>query len=1168
MAAERRDNATPESNRTVRERLCEAFERQWQEAAQRAGERPRVEDYLAQIPESERSGLIQELLLLDQEYRSRVGDPSSVSEYQQRFPDYARLIGIVLGQASGVGLARERIGNYRVLKVLGRGGMGIVYKVKHEQLGRVRALKLLAGHLVDNHEAVERFRAEVENTGRLDHPNIVQAIDAGEISGEYFLVMDFVDGWNLGQLVEEYRQRQELVPMGVACELIRQAASGLQHAHEHLLVHRDIKPSNLMLNRKGEVKILDLGLARFVAEQEPRTRLTLPFGGMGTPDYMAPEQGEDASTADIRADIYSLGCTLYYLLTGNVPYGGEQYKSLWRKQLAHRESPIPSLRDDRPDAPPELQDILERMMAKRPEDRYAEPGQVVAVLSPLSDAGQLQAMVTLLEQSQPSSSPSPGKSSGPLSSGTAPPSRTVPRPPSSRPFRPSPWSLARIWRRSRRWMIVAVPVAVVAILVGIWVYRSLFQASPDDPEADRLGVELALLPGLNGKWWFDEMPWLTPAVRQAIDEAIHTRGSQAALGGKPDEYLNPNVLAVQQWLLTLVDGCRDSLSEKQAMLLDRLIALSKDNLLDEDLRKELEAAYLRFVEGRQELKGWNGADLYTRALLEHKLALLKDDSGLAKQSQQAYKAAWAALQSGDGSAQRLAPLCRADSARLCASALKDYKEADQQFAEALARENLSVFFRVTTLVARGEASSASSKYQDAITSMRFEDAKTYFDASGNGASAARKISGNHPLRACVSERYAWSLMDQWRVEEAFEQFDDAVKIRWANLRESDNRNKFAWIYVFHNRHGIAMTKRYRGSIAEARTDYDSLLADIEEKLKEEQAAGESWPGQQRYLRDLRERLSNSNERRADCELYQGLDGGSQLKVAAKFYKAAYDTGEDSRLRLAFACKRCIAMALSGNVETARQELNDEKVSKREVIGEDSERAEYLRRLAYAVLALKENHSGAKQDQLRAFLGSLQGMPDNGRRETLEMQLLGAELLLRSDLESKANAATASDTSFLSRLLQPLRSNAALLPFLRRHYDLLIEAMGDENPDRTARYIQILHGPEQQRTPAAATLSFHLREDKGICVVQPPLTEAQPFRSKCFALPFGRQQVKKAVPGKLAPELLELVRKWRDEKREVEVLWSDSASWPPGQQERALSVDDFPFKDELKFAKLK
>lgn len=1165
MAAERRDDATPESMRTVRERLCEAFERQWQEAEQRAGERPRVEDYLAQIPPSDRSGLIQELLLLDQEYRSRVGDPSSVNEYQQRFPDYARLIGIVLGQNSAVGLARERIGNYRVLKVLGQGGMGIVYQVKHEQLGRIRALKLLAGHLVDNHEAVERFRSEVENTGRLDHPNIVQAIDAGEVSGQYFLVMDFVDGWNLGQLVEEYRQRQEFMPVAVACELIRQAAIGLQHAHEHLLVHRDIKPSNLMLNRKGEVKILDLGLARVVADQDSHTRLTLPFGGMGTPDYMAPEQGEDASTADIRADIYSLGCTLYYLLTGNVPYGGDQYKSLWRKQLAHRESPIPSLRKDRPDAPSALQAILEQMMAKQPQDRYLEPAEVVAAVAPLADVTELQSMLALLEQSQSSSS-LPGRSSARTNARTAPPSRTLQRRPSSLPSLASRWF--RTLRGSRRWMLIALPVAAAAILLGYWAYQSTFQPPPDDPDADRVGIELALLPGLNGKWWFDEMPWLTPAVRQAIDESLQAQGSQALLGGNPDEYLNPNVLAVQEWLLTVIANCRDRLSEKQAALLDRLIELSKQNLLDEDLRKELEAAYSGFIEGREELKGWSGVDLYTRALLEHKLALLKDDTGLAKQSQQAYKGAWGALQSAAGSAEKLAPLCRADSARLCASALKDYKEADQQFAEVLARENLSVFFRVTTLVARGEASSASSKYLDSSTALRFEDAKTYFSASGNGSSAGRKISGNHPLRAYVSERYAWSLMDQWRVEEAFDQFDDAVKIRWANLKESENKNRFAWIYVFHNRHGIAMTKRYRGSIAEARTDYDSLLADIEEKLQEEQAAGESWPGQQRYLRDLRERLSNSNERRADCELYQGLDGGAQLKVAARFYQAAYDAGEDSRLRLAFACKRCIAMALSGNVETARQELNDEKVSKREVIGEDAERADNLRRLAYAVLALKEEGTSAKQDPLRAFLGSLQRTSDSDRRENLEMQLLAAELLLRSGLESKAGTATASDASLLSRPLLPLRSNVALLPFLRRHYDLLIEAMGEENPDRTARYIQILHGPEQQRTPTAVTLSFHFTDDKGICVVQPPLTESQAFRPKCFVLPFGRQQLKRAAHGKLAPELLALVQKWRDEKRELEVLWSDSASWPAGQQERALSLDDFPFKDELKFAKVK
>jgi serine/threonine protein kinase len=276
------------------------------------------------------------------------------------------------------------LGPYQLLQHLGEGGAGQVFKARHVKMDRLVALKIIRKELLADAEAVSRFRREVQVLSRLDHPNVVHGYDAGPAGATYFLAMEYVEGTDLARLVKECGP----LPVMQACAYIRQAALGMQHAHERGLVHRDIKPHNLIMSlREGRIKVADLGLARLprAANEEATAAQTTggltPVGAvmMGTLDYMAPEQALDFHKADIRADIYSLGCTLWYLLVGQAPFaGGTQAQRL----LSHQSKEPPVIEKLRTDVPAGLAGVLRRMLAKRPEDRYQTPAEVAQAVTP------------------------------------------------------------------------------------------------------------------------------------------------------------------------------------------------------------------------------------------------------------------------------------------------------------------------------------------------------------------------------------------------------------------------------------------------------------------------------------------------------------------------------------------------------------------------------------------------------------------------------------------------------------------------------------------------------------------------------------------------------------------------------------------------------------------
>jgi serine/threonine protein kinase len=275
------------------------------------------------------------------------------------------------------------IGKYQVLERLGAGGMGTVFKARHRSMKRIVAIKVLSPSVASSQQFVQRFQREVEAVARLSHPNVVMAFDADEAEVGHFLVMEFVNGRDLAS---EVQKRGHLaVPEAVDC--ILQAARGLDYAHGQGIIHRDIKPANLLHDVSGAVKIADLGLARFnnqlgQATQE-QTALTQAGSIMGTVDFMSPEQALGLTDIDHRCDVYSLGCTLHYLLLGRPPYQGQTYMAIL---LQHREGPIPSLSTARSDVPPGLDVVFRRMVAKRPQDRFAAMAEVITALQPFAVA--------------------------------------------------------------------------------------------------------------------------------------------------------------------------------------------------------------------------------------------------------------------------------------------------------------------------------------------------------------------------------------------------------------------------------------------------------------------------------------------------------------------------------------------------------------------------------------------------------------------------------------------------------------------------------------------------------------------------------------------------------------------------------------------------------------
>ncbi len=266
------------------------------------------------------------------------------------------------------------LGKYRLLGYLGSGGMSSVYLADHELMNRRVAIKVLPRSRVADKSYLQRFYIEAQAVAALDHPNIVRAYDVDSEAEMHYLVMEYVRGKDLMAIVKE---ADRPLPLATVTSYMLQAAQGLQHAHEAGLIHRDIKPANLLIEDSGLVKILDLGLALFESSEAASVTEAYQEKVLGTADYLAPEQALDSHNVDVRADIYSLGCTFYFALAGRAPFN----EGTLAQRIAQHQTVEPrNLREFRPDCPEELASICHQMLRKDPAERYQKAADVVEAL--------------------------------------------------------------------------------------------------------------------------------------------------------------------------------------------------------------------------------------------------------------------------------------------------------------------------------------------------------------------------------------------------------------------------------------------------------------------------------------------------------------------------------------------------------------------------------------------------------------------------------------------------------------------------------------------------------------------------------------------------------------------------------------------------------------------
>jgi serine/threonine protein kinase len=888
-------------------------------------------------------------------------------------------------------------GDYVKVRRLGGGGMGEVFLARHVALGREFALKEIKLECLRNSDRAEfekRFRREIEACGRLEHhPNLVNVTNTGTSDeGVPYLVMDYIEGLDLKQVVE----RSGPLPAPVAAKIIHDAAAGLAHAHEKGLVHRDIKPSNIMISKHGVVVVLDLGLARVIESDRQASVVSMP-GLVGSFDYMSPEQCREEEHVDSRADIYALGCTLYFLLAGEPPFATA--KSIFQKLNAHQQEPLPEL--SRGDVDPALFAVMERMTAKERNDRFANLNEVVAQLRPLSRDVQLDVLVkhaperireTLESESHSTVAYQTRRVTNTSTEGALGASFGLAADASAGSSRFG--SATRVIRRqlTRRRFLAISSLAAVGAATGGGVVWSRRKAAA----ADFLGT----LPGLNGHWWFDEAPWFLPDVRWHLSQSL---GFWSGIDDLEAAANSGDVPAFYDLLRTTIEESQPAWPEETRTRFRLLKAFNPEKLTDEAVRDVMNQIASQ-LKGKQAERELDGAEWHLLAIMRHQHHEFADAAA-------AYEAALVAYQS-EGRLG-LAALCLSDwgkvrlQERKPALAREKFNRARELlFQESRASRKTLRLFELESLCAEADAHRGHNNW---------EHAREHFERA---MPIAADLPEMHPLRAFFHERCGFYHLDMWRVDRARRDFATGLAIRQQNDRDGNER---AIQFVWWNRQGQAMVDFYRDDAASSIAAIESLLP--------EGMAETSQRFSDRQMRELRSRRPNLLERLADAEWIDERtrsDAVAHLTSAIRIAEDVDDFRADGRwsvlVRLKF--KLATLTLLAGDVakaQTLATEAEGEaaKFTKSGVIARSGRTGrsgrppsfEATQKIATACLDWRSGEAESRDAGFRRLLDQFQRQPTSVLRDDLQLMLFVGQWVLdlpegSTDVEMKRKLAGA------------------------------------------------------------------------------------------------------------------------------------------------------------------
>ena len=807
----------------------------------------------------------------------------------------------------------KRIGNYQLEELVGSGGMGDVYKARHIQFGRIRAVKVIKPQFVatGHQEIIRRFYHEIKAIGALENKYIVVAIDSSAPADRiHYLVMEYIQGVGLHKLVEEHGPLE--VPD--ACEIVRQAARGLQYIHGHAMVHRDIKPSNLMLtlvagddadgllangksqdettteptsDAQGLVKILDLGLALLTTDSEERlTRLE--NRAMGTGMYMSPEQWRTTSV-DIRADIYSLGCTLYHLLAGTPPF----YDSDLKPEIAHEKLKIPPIHASR-HVPRKLWDILRKMLAKNAQDRHQTPAEVATALAAFASGHQLARLARSYGEAE-------RESPSPISTRPETATRVDTRSRQSS----SPARLSSGFRRRMLLWLGGIGLATGLVATGHW-WRARV-----DPAASLVRDEIATLPGLNGEWWIRETPWFTPVIRSQLFEAMNS--GQRRLGDISVDRLGQlqrtdQVPQLYQAIQQLTEQLQPRLPKPQRVIL-RCLEKATDTL-GSPYRAPYEQALTNTLNQLDALATPSVPDLHLSAVLHHALAHWQE-------AETRYQAALDAC--ADQPAYPLRPLILLDYARMQLDS-KNYDAAISNFAEVRSISASPLLSMISHCL------EAEAGYRGSSDPRLTHPLKQMAQASDQSP-----LGPNHPLRAYLLERQGWILNEAWRFSQAIESFAGSRRIIAQQMALTPVANRQIPVLEIWSRQGEATAINFRDGPDAASLVYRQLVDEIDRTLNyaddAPQRFGQLTPSQRQQFR---ERLPSICLRLGDCYLRPpptASDQAQRWEQAARWYGRCINDCIDlnweeadrrARWVIDWRYKQCLPAALSGQLDRAQQ----------------------------------------------------------------------------------------------------------------------------------------------------------------------------------------------------------------------------------------------------------